>query len=90
MEQYEKNGLTLIVIGALIGLGKLLASNEELTIRLIIGRTILGSGASLLAGVLLLQIPDLDPLALVGLGSMLGIVGSTALESIIKRKISKM
>ena len=90
MEQYEKNGLTLLVIGALIGLGKLLASSEELTWRLAIGRTVLGAGTSLIAGVVVLRIPDADPLALIGIACMLGIAGSTFIEAWIKRKISKM
>lgn len=86
MQDYEKHGLTLIAIGAFIGLGKLLASDEKLTWRLIFGRTFLGSGASLVAGVLLMQIPDIDPLALLGAGSALGIVGASVIEAWIKKR----
>ena len=86
MQEYERKGIYLIVIGGLIGLGNLLVSHEVITPRLIIGRTILGSGSSLVAGTLLLQIPDLNPLALVGFGSALGIIGASAIEAFIKSK----
>ncbi|WP_410210258.1 holin [Aquirhabdus sp.] len=86
MQDYEKNGLMLIVIGALIGLGKVLASNEILTLRLLIGRTLLGSGSSLVAGAIVMQIPDISPLALVGIGSALGIAGASVIEAWVKKK----
>lgn len=87
MQHWEKYAWILTSMGAIIGLGKLLVSTEELTVRLIIGRTILGAGSSLVAGVLILQIPDVDPLALVGVGSTLGILGSSVIEAYLKSKI---
>ena len=89
MQDHEKNLLTILIIGGLIGIGKLLVSNEPLTFRLIIGRTILGSASSLIAGVILLQIPDISPLALIGIASALGILGSAFIEDILRKKASK-
>lgn len=86
MEQHEKSLFTLVAVGALIAIGKLLASNEVLTWRVIIGRTLLGSASSMVAGVALVQVPDLDPIGLVGLGAALGIFGAQALESWFKRQ----
>lgn len=43
MQEHEKNLLLLIVIGACTGFAKLLVSDEKLTWRLTIGRTILGA-----------------------------------------------
>lgn len=61
MEDHEKNLLLLIVIGASIGFAKLLVSDEELTWRLMTGRTILGAATSTIAGAIILQIPVLNP-----------------------------
>lgn len=88
MQEHEKNLLLIIVIGACIGFAKLLVSNEELTWRLAIGRTILGAATSTIAGAVVLQIPDIDPLALLALASALGILGSTFIESWLKRQAS--
>lgn len=83
--EHAKEGLVLALIGAAIALGKLLSGNEPLTWRAAIGRTILGSATSLVAGVALLHIPHLHPLALLGLGSALGIAGAQAVEAMIRR-----
>ncbi|MDI3301601.1 MAG: hypothetical protein QJR04_09635 [Burkholderia multivorans] len=51
-----------------------------------IGAALLGSATSMVAGIALLQIPNLDPLALLGIGSALGIVGSQYIEILLRRK----
>lgn len=84
MEDHEKNLLLLIVIGASIGFAKLLVSGEELTWRLMIGRTILGAATSTIAGAIILQIPDINPLGLIAIASALGIMGSTFIENWLK------
>lgn len=89
MQEHEKNIYILIGAGALIGLGKLLASDEKLSARLVIGRTVLGSATSMLAGVALLQFPDIHPLALLGIASGLGILGSQTIEVLLKRRAGK-
>ena len=86
MQEHEKTFLELIVMGALIGIAKLLVSSEQLTFRVIVGRALLGSATSMVAGIALLQIPNLDPLALLGIGSALGIVGSQYIEILLRRK----
>lgn len=86
MDESVKNFLTLVLLGSMIALGKLLQSDEELTLRLIVGRTLLGAATSLIAGVALLQIPDMDPLALIGIGSALGIAGQQTVEAWLKKK----
>ena len=89
MEDHEKNLLLLIVIGASIGFAKLLVSGEELTWRLMIGRTILGAATSTIAGAIILQIPDINPLALIAIASALGILGSTFIENWLKSQSMK-
>ncbi|OTG86498.1 holin [Acinetobacter sp. ANC 4558] len=89
MDNHEKTILTLIIIGGLIGMSKLLVSSEKITFRVLIGRTILGSASSLIAGLVLLQIPDISPLALIGIASALGILGSTFIEEYLKKNAKK-
>ena len=89
MEYHEKNLLLLIVIGASSGFAKLLVSDEELTWRLMIGRTILGAATSTIAGAIILQIPDINPLALIAIASALGILGSTFIENWLKSQSAK-
>lgn len=86
MQEHEKGVLYLIAIGAMLGIGKLLTSSEVLTPRLIIGRAILGSGTSMIAGVALMQFPAMPLPALVGIGSGLGIMGAQFIEAWLKRK----
>lgn len=89
MQEHEKNLMLLIVIGAAIGFAKLLVSDEELTWRLTIGRTILGAATSTIAGAVVLQIPDINPMALVAIASGLGILGSTFIENWLKSQSAK-
>lgn len=85
MQDHDKNLVWLTVLGLLIGLGKLLASDEALTWRLVIGRSILGSATSMIAGVALIQIPDLPLVAILGVGSALGISGAQVVEKLLLR-----
>ena len=70
-------------------MSKLLVSSEPLSVRLIIGRTILGSATSVIAGAALLQVPDINPLALLGIACAFGILGSTFIEEYLKKNINK-
>lgn len=86
----SKTLLGLIAAGAFIGVGKLLVSGDELSFRMIVGRAILGSATSLIAGVVLIQIPNIPQLALLGIGSALGIVGQQYVEKFLRAKVDKM
>ena len=86
MQEHEKTFLELLIMGAFIGVAKLLVGSEALTFRLILGRAVLGSATSTVAGVALIQFPGLDSLTLVALGSGLGIAGSQYIELLIKRR----
>ena len=56
---------------------------------MIIGRTILGSATSTVAGLILIQFPDISPVALVSIACALGILGSTYIEEYLKKNINK-
>ncbi|CAG9256021.1 phage holin family protein [Paraburkholderia caribensis] len=86
MQEHEKTILELIIMGALIGVAKVLVGSETLTFRLILGRAVLGSATSMVAGIVLVQIPNLDPIALLGIGSALGIVGSQYIELLLRKR----
>ncbi|ALX11464.1 holin [Burkholderia cepacia JBK9] len=90
MQDHEKLILELIGMGGLIGIAKVLVGGEQLTFRLVAGRAMLGSATSMVAGIALLQIPDLPPIALLGLGSALGIVGSQYLEVLLRRNAKRV
>ncbi|KUZ70658.1 hypothetical protein WI40_13815 [Burkholderia ubonensis] len=79
----------LAAIGGVIAMGKLLVGNEPLTARIIIGRTIVGSGLSVAAGAALTLFPDLPPLAVTGLGACFGILGQSYLELLAMRAINR-
>lgn len=87
MQEYEKSIFGLILTGAFVALGKLLVSKEGITFRIVVGRAILGSATSLLAGLVLIQIPHIHPLALLSLGSGLGIVGQQVIERALRVKV---
>ncbi|WP_415869823.1 holin [Burkholderia ubonensis] len=79
----------LAAIGGVIATGKLLVGNEPLTARIIIGRTIVGSGWSVAAGAALTLFPDLPPLAVTGLGACFGILGQSYLELLAMRPLDQ-
>lgn len=89
MQDHEKTIFTLIFIGAAIGLSRLLVSSEPLSWRLIVGRTILGSATSTIAGIVLIQFPEMSPVPLVSIACGLGILGSTFIEECLKKNIGK-
>ncbi|WP_350024824.1 phage holin family protein [Providencia rettgeri] len=90
MEEHEKTLLTIAVMGALIGIGKMLTGAEPITIKLFIGRVILGSATSVAAGAILILIPDISPIALTGVASALGIAGYQAVEMWLKKRGSAL
>lgn len=86
MQEYEEGAILLVVMGGLIALGKMLNSDETITVRLVAGRVIVGSALSLMAGVALHFVPDIHPLALAGMGSALGILGLNGVEAWLRKK----
>lgn len=89
MRDEELTIIELIIMGGLIGIAKVLVEHVRLTFRLIAGRALLGAATSMLAGIVLLQIPDLPTVALLGIGSALGIVGSQYLETLLQKKVKQ-
>lgn len=75
------------VVGMFTALGQLLASEEKLTTRIIIGRTLSSIGLAISSGTLLLWFTDPHPLALIGVSAGLASLGTSFLEKVIQKKL---
>jgi hypothetical protein len=78
----------LAFIGAAIGLGKLLNSEDQLTARRVAGRFIVNAGIGAAAGSVMLWVPNAPPLLLYGMAAGLASLGTSTLEYVIKAKLS--
>ncbi len=85
LDSNDKTLITLASVGAAIAFGKLLVGGEKVTLRLVVGRLIIGAGLSMAAAAALMMVPNVPPIALVGLGSALGILGQSFLEKLAQR-----
>ncbi len=70
--------------GLLIGLGQILGSNEKITLRLVIGRAMSSTGLSLVAGLMLIQLPNIGLIPLIGLSALIASLGTSALERLLQ------
>lgn len=77
---------TLAAIGAAIGIGKLMAADDPITARLLIGRAITSAGIGAAAGGVMLFAPDAHPVLLYGAAAGLASVGTSTLEYILKTR----
>ena len=75
----------LVLIGAAIGVGQLLASKETMTTRLVAGRALVSGGLGLAAAAILAWMPDLGFYAQMGIGAALASVGTSGVERMVNR-----
>lgn len=80
---------SLAAIGALIGIGKLMAADDPITLRLFLGRAIVNAGIGAAAGSVMLFAPDANPVLLYGAAAGLASVGTSTLEYILKSRFGK-
>lgn len=76
--------LGMSLTGLLIGLGQVLVSEEKLTARIVIGRALSTVGLSLVAGLILIRIPDASLPVIIGLSALLASLGTSGLERFIQ------
>lgn len=76
----------LVGMGVIIGLGKLLASDEKFTWRLALGRAIVSAGLSVAAGAIIAFIPGLNQMAILGLAAASAVLGEQFIEKLIHLK----
>lgn len=84
-----ENILVLACFGLLAGLGTLLASQEVLTLRIVIGRAISSAALGVAAASALAFIPGLPLAAQVGIACTLASLGTSSLEKLFQRILSK-
>lgn len=82
---WEELLLMLGALGAAIGLGKLLASNQILDWRTVLGRAVSTAGLSVGSGAVLLYFADPSPLALLGIGGLLASFGTSGIQNLVSR-----
>ena len=76
-----------MIIGAMIaGLGKLLASDAEITWRLAIGRAITSGVLGVAAGMGYLFWPGMDPIVAIGLACGVASLGTDGILAMLNRK----
>lgn len=88
MNDFEKTIAWLAGMGALIAVGRALTSQEKLSWRVVVGRTILGSAVATVASLIYIPFPDAAPAVVVGAGAALGILGEQVLELAARRLIA--
>lgn len=81
--------LSLIAVGAMVGLGQLLASKEVLTARIVFGRMLSSAGLGAAAAFVLAIMPDLPISAQFGLAAALASLGTSGLERLFQKWIGK-
>jgi hypothetical protein len=79
----------LALAGAILGIGRLLASDSKLTLRLMAGRAIVAGGLAVGAGSLLAFFTNLHVLALCGFAAVCAVLGEQFLEKVINERLSK-
>ena len=77
------------VVGFMLGIAKLLAGDEALTWRKVIGRSLLGTGSSLIAGLIMIPHPKAPQIVVVGAAALLGILGQSVIEWVVITFIEK-
>jgi hypothetical protein len=87
LDEASKNVLSLAVVGAVVGIGTLLASEEVSTWRVTIGRAISSGALGMSAAAILSFMPDLPFAAQLGVAAVLASLGTSALERLFQRII---
>lgn len=75
------------LVGMAVGLGQLLASQEMLSTRIIVGRALSTGGLGTVAGVVVVCIPELSFAGQIGVAAGLASLGTSALERVFQRVI---
>lgn len=75
----------LFGVGALAGLGQLLASEERVTLRLAVGRAVTSGLLGTAAAAVSVWLPDIGVVEIVGVACALASLGTSGVESLIQR-----
>jgi hypothetical protein len=86
-DEATKGALGLALIGAIVGLGQLLASNETLTKRLVFGRALSSGALGMAAAAVLSFMPEIPFAAQMGLAATIASLGTSGLERVVQRVV---
>ena len=86
-QDHLASSLLFSMVGVTIGLGQLLAGNERLTLRLLVGRALSTGGLAMAAGVVLVWVPELSMVGQIGVAAGLASLGTSGLERAFQRVI---
>lgn len=75
--------------GLVAGLGQLLASDEKLTARIVVGRALSSVALGVVAGTALTWMPDMPFTAMVGLACLIASLGTSGLERLLQKFLKK-
>jgi disulfide bond formation protein DsbB len=89
MSEEQKTIFYLLTVGALVGLGQILASKEILTKRIVIGRMLSSAGLGASAATVLAFMPQLPIIAQFGLAAALASLGTSGLERLFQKWLDK-
>lgn len=84
-QQVTKTITTLGLFGLLAGLGTLLASEERLTARIIIGRAITSFALGVASSAAMLWFPDLSLETKIGIACAIASLGTSGLERLFQK-----
>lgn len=88
-DSHSSTVAALLAIGALIGLGKLLASDEPVTLRKALGHSIVSAGLGGSAALILIPLPDVPLPVLIGAACGLASMGASTIALLLQRYIDK-
>lgn len=87
--QAESLIYTLGIVGFLIGVGKLLQSEERVTARKLLGHGIVSGGLGGAAGLILVPLPEAPIPVIVGAACALASMGTMALTMVFQKYLDK-
>lgn len=79
----------LFAAGAFVGLGKLLASDEKMTVRKAVGHGIVSGGLGVAASLILIPLPEVPLPVLFGAACALASMGASTLTAMVQRYIER-
>lgn len=84
-DESAKGVLWLTLVGVIVGLGKLLSSDEVLTARLVLGRLIVSGALGTASAAVVGFLPSLSFAGQMGVAAALASLGVSALEKLFQR-----
>lgn len=79
----------IILIGTLAAIGKMLASGERLTVRVVVGRAIVSTILGLSSTLIWLRFPDAPPEVILGATALICSLGTSGLEQILQHYLKR-